>query len=85
MYNQTSYHQQQIPTLLLVLNQPAHVFLKVIISYNDFSWAGKIRSIYNVLTCQRTPGSDFMGAKILDIYNVLIGHGIPGNGKVFRN
>jgi hypothetical protein len=22
-----------------------------------------------------------MGAKILDIYNVLIGHGIPGNGK----
>ena len=28
MYNQTSYHQQQIPTLLLVLNQPAHVFLK---------------------------------------------------------
>jgi hypothetical protein len=22
-----------------------------------------------------------MGAKILDIYNVLIDHGIPGNGK----
>jgi hypothetical protein len=27
------------------------------------------------------PRSDFMGAKILDIYNILIGHGIPGNGK----
>ena len=56
-------------------------YIQHFFSYNDFSWAGEIRSIYNVLTCQRTPGSDFMGAKILDIYNVLIGHGIPGNGK----
>jgi hypothetical protein len=31
------------------------------------------------------PGSDFMVVKILDMYNVLIGHGIPGNGKVFRD